>query len=545
MIPVLIVGGGPVGMMVAMTLDRLGIRSTIVNVEPRPNMHPKGGTQNARTLEHYRRLGLAGAIRGIALPGPDHSMDIGYFTRLAGWELARIAMPTNRQALAARDDADPLAQVPEPLLRCNQMYVESLVFDRLSTLANVTLRYGWRYTDCVQDADGVTATIEAVDGSARETVRAAYLVGADGGRSLVRRALGIHYGGEDPRKQSFYGGTMVSSHLRVPDFYATVPHPQCWHYFAVNGELRSNLLALNGRDEFLVNSQLTNADDTPDAAAIARRFEHSMGRDIRVEWLGHWTWTAGQALVADRFVDGRIALCGDAAHLFTPTGGFGMNTGVDDAANVGWKLAALAAGWGGPRLLSSYEDERRPVAIRNTALARSYTRNVGDVPIASELEDDSPAGSAARARAGDFLGGFREEFASLGIQLGARYDGSPIVAGDGAEPPSDTPAVYHPSSVPGGRAPHVWLGRGDSLFDHFGPGFTLLRLGGAAPGGRALEAAARERRIPLTVLSVDLPQARELYACDLALIRPDQHVAWRGSGLPADPDALLARVTGW
>jgi len=418
------------------------------------------------------------------------------------------------------------------------------VFDRVSTLANVTLRYGWRCIDCAQDANGVTATIEAVASGERETVRAEYLVGADGGRSLVRRTLGIRYGGEDPLKQSFLGGTMVSSHLRVPNFYASVPHKQCWHYFAVNPELRSNLLALNGTDEFLVNSQLTTPDDTPDAAAIARRFEHSMGRDIRVEWLGHWTWTAGQALVADRFVDGRVALCGDAAHLFTPTGGFGMNTGVDDAANLGWKLAALIGGWGGPRLLTSYEDERRPIAVRNTTMAKSYTRNVGNVPIGSDLEDDTAAGNTARATAGSFLAGFREEFASLGIQLGARYDGSPIVAGDGAEPPPDTPAAYHPSSVPGGRAPHVWLGRGDSLFDHFGAGFTLVRLGRDAPGGGALEQAARERGIPLDVLTVEMPQARELYERDLALIRPDQHVAWRGNVLPPDPHELLARVTG-
>lgn len=543
--PVVIIGGGPVGMMVAMNLDRLGVPCLIVNTEPRPSMHPKGSTQNSRTLEHYRRLGLSRVIREKALPGPTHSMDIGYFTRLSGWELARIAMPTMQQAMASADACDVTAQVPEPILRCNQMYVESLVFDHLRTLSNITLRYGWSCIAWSQDGAGVTATIENDESGECETIKASYLIGADGGRSSVRRTLGIKYGGEEPLRQSYLGGTMVSSHLRVPSFYDAVPHPQCWHYFIVNPELRSNLVALNGKDEFLANSQLTTNGDAPDADAIARRFEHSMGRPINVEWRGHWTWTAGQALVADAFASGRVALCGDATHLFTPTGGFGMNTGIDDAANLGWKVAALIQGWGGPGLLATYAAERRPIAIRNTTMARSYTRNVGNVPVGDRIEEPTMEGERARAQTGAFLSGFREEFASIGIQLGARYDGSSIIVSDGAEPPPDTPATYHPTSIPGGRAPHVWIARGDSLFDHVGPGFTMLRIGGAAPSVRAIEIAARERGIPLNVVTVDRIEARDLYGCDLALIRPDQHVAWRGNALPEDSDDLLARVTGW
>jgi hypothetical protein len=274
-----------------------------------------------------------------------------------------------------------------------------------------------------------------------------------------------------------------------------------------------------------------------------RLVRRSAGCELEVEILGHGMWTAGQALVAESFASGRVLLCGDAAHLFTPTGGFGMNTGIDDAANLAWKLAGALQGWGGTDLLASYEAERRPVAIRNTGAAHRLARNVGEVPMSRHLEDDAEAGAAARAEAAAFLSTFGEEFASLGIQLGARYDGSPLIVPDGTAPPPDDPAVYVPTSCPGGRAPHVRLADGTSLFDRLGTGFTLLCLEEVADDARRLEATARRRGIPFSLLAVDLTDARELYARDYALIRPDRHVAWRGDSV-ADPDELLARATG-
>ena len=249
-------------------------------------------------------------------------------------------------------------------------------------------------------------------------------------------------------------------------------------------------------------------------------------------------------MVADRFGAGRITLAGDAAHIFTPTGGFGMNTGIDDAANLGWKIAALVGGWGGPGLLSSYELERRPIAFRNTGMAKTYSRSVGKVPIAAELLDTSQAGDRSRSILGDQLSDLVEEFASIGIQLGARYDGSPIVVSDGTPPPPDDPWRYHPSACPGGRAPHLFLPDQSSLFDHLGTGFTLLQFHGAHDT-ESMSGAAVARRIPFKSLRVEQPEGRDLYAFDLALIRPDQHVAWRGNKLPEDCGELLARVTGW
>jgi hypothetical protein len=254
------------------------------------------------------------------------------------------------------------------------------------------------------------------------------------------------------------------------------------------------------------------------------------------------------ALVAERFADRRVLLAGDAVHLFTPTGGFGMNTGIDDTANLAWKLAATLQGWGGPHLLESYEAERLPIAIRNTGAARLLAKSIGDIRVPAELEQDSAAGAAARQDIGAYLATFGEEFASIGVQLGARYNGSPIIAGDEAPPPDDF-ARYLPSAVPGGRAPHAWPGAGrgigDSLFDQFGAGFTLLRLGTNPPDSAAFEAAARDLNMPFTQLDIADDDIRALYGRDLALVRPDQHIAWRGNAVPSDASGLLRRLTGF
>jgi hypothetical protein len=309
-----------------------------------------------------------------------------------------------------------------------------------------------------------------------------------------------------------------------------------------------NLFSLDGEAEF---SLLTSSIDPEafDADRLVEIVRKAAGTDLPVQVLSHRGWTPGAALVAEVMGTERLLLAGDAAHLFTPTGGFGMNTGIDDVANLSWKLAARVQGWGGAGLLGSYDAERRPVAVRNTAAARALNQNLGAVERPSTLDEDSPAGRRARASAAAVLGSLGEQFASLGVQLGARYDASPIVCHEGSdEPPADSPTTYTPSGVPGGRAPHLWLGRGRgrgcSLYDRFGAGFTLLRLGEAPPDVSELRTAASRRGVPLTVLDVPHPAARELYGRDLALVRPDLHLAWRGDRCPRDPDMVLGRVVG-
>jgi hypothetical protein len=273
--------------------------------------------------------------------------------------------------------------------------------------------------------------------------------------------------------------------------------------------------------------------------------------------LGHYPWNAGQALVAERYKAGRIMIAGDAAHLFTPTGGFGMNTGIDDSSNLAWKLAAVLRDWGGPKLLATYETERKPIGYRNTGASRKYASLMHDAIVPDGVELDGPAGDAARRAASEITYVRKNHFVrpehqdGVGVQLGARYDGSPIIVADG-EPPADvfpeTYDEYTPSGLPGGRAPHLWLderrGMGSSLFDQFGRGFTLLLLNPAA-NASALERAARRRNIPHKLLDIHLPEARPLYGCDLVLIRPDGYIAWRGDEAPDDADALFARVTGY
>jgi 2-polyprenyl-6-methoxyphenol hydroxylase-like FAD-dependent oxidoreductase len=527
-----------------MNLAVFGVRSVLVNIEPSSRWHPKGNTHNARTMEHYRRLGIAASIRRVGLPA-DHPTDVGYFTTLNGWELARHSMPSEEQKMAARDAAAATDQIPEPLFRANQMYVEAELYRHIQTVSHIAPRYGWRCIGIEEaKSGGFAVTIEEAASGRIERLACDHLVGCDGGRSFVRRWLNISYSGERPREQAYGSGATVATHMRAPALYERgILNRRCWQYWTVNPHVRTNLVTLDGAGEFLFSTRISSIEEPPDPHYIATRFLQSVGEDVPFEFVGHWPWTAGHALVADAFGRDRVWLAGDAVHLFTPTGGFGMNTGVDDAANLGWKLAASVQGWGGPGLLESYAMERRAIAFRNTGMAKRFSLRLADVPAPIEITDDSAAGVAARADAATILSTLGEEFASLGIQLGARYENSSIIASDGTSPPPDDHIVYTPSACPGGRAPHMFLADRSSLFDHFGPGFTLLRLHGKHDA-RTIATKAAARGIPFVVYDVSVSEARDLYGADLALIRPDQHVAWRGNRLPDDPDALLARVTG-
>ncbi|HEY3920223.1 MAG TPA: FAD-dependent monooxygenase [Stellaceae bacterium] len=543
-VPVIIVGGGPVGMTLAMSLHALGVGCVIVNTEVSPRWHPKGSTQNARTMEIYRRLGISETLRSMGL-AQDYPLDIGYFTRLTGWELTRIEQPSEREKQARVAAAGPTDQVPEPLLRLNQMICEDFLFKHIQTLAGIDVRFGWQCTSFTPRTDGIGAEIEHVESGRKQRIEAEYIVGCDGGRGLVRRQLGVKYGGDsaNPDRPAYLNGPMVSTYVSAPDFFKRIPHKRCWQYWTVNRDVRSNTMIIDQSTDILFGTSLRHPDEKPDPAAIARQFIASYGENIEFKLIDHKPWTAGHALVADRFGEARMILCGDSAHLFTPTGGFGLNTGNDDAFNLAWKLAALTQGWGGPALLASYEIERRPIALRNTTAGKLLANNVGAVPIGEAINENSPNGEVARKQAADFLSTFDQEFASLGVQLGGRYDQSSIIAAEDEPPPPDDPAVYTPSSVPGGRAPHLRLDGHRSLYDEFGRGFTLLRFRNAADT-RPLEHAARTLRMPMKVVDVALDAGRDLYERDLALIRPDMYVAWRGNHLPEDCAALVARVTG-
>jgi hypothetical protein len=302
--------------------------------------------------------------------------------------------------------------------------------------------------------------------------------------------------------------------------------------------------AVDGREEFAFHTQLKphEAEDRVTEAQAAAMVRQAIGAPLEVEVLARDSWTAGHSLVAERFGRGRVFIGGDAAHLFTPTGGLGYNTAIEDAVNLGWKLAAVLKGQAAPHLLDSYETERRPLALRNTAYAKAFADSLGSYEPVAGIEDDTPAGAAARRRAGEYFAAHgRAEFDIPGITFGGRYDGSPAIVPDGTQPPPDRANVYVPSACPGGRPPHFWLPDGRSLYDALGFEWTLLRLAGDA-GARLAEAAHR-RGLPLAVFECRIAEARDLYGADLALIRPDQVVAWRGNDDP-DCEAVLSRLTG-
>ena len=338
------------GLVLALFLDRYAVRSVLFNSEESQRAHPKGSTQNARTLEHFRRLGISEPVRRLGLPA-DHPTDVAYFARFNTWELARIRMPSEAEKMRAVATAPATDQVPEPILRANQMYVEAFLLDYARTRPNITLRFGWRVDNLAMEADEAVVEAERSSDGVRESWRASYVVGCDGGQSFVRRTLGARYRGFDALQQQYMGGRMIASHLRAPTLVRSVLRDRhAWQYWSVTPEAQLMLASLNGRDEFLVFSQPAN-DAGLDDATVATMVQRAAGVDVPLQMLGHRPWTGGVALVSERFGEGRVLLAGDAVHLFTPTGGFGMNTGIDDVANLSWKLAAMVHGWGGASLL--------------------------------------------------------------------------------------------------------------------------------------------------------------------------------------------------
>lgn len=539
---VLIVGGGPCGLMLANELGRRGVSAILVDEKPGTAFNPQANATQARSMEHYRRLGFADEIRREGLPA-DYPTDVAYFTRYTGYELARFALPSASRAgelIKGLSGSWSAAELPH---RVSQKYVEAVLRRHAERLPGIKLNYGHRLIGYTESDDGIVGEVECLDDGSRFRIGADFLVGADGPRSMVRQSLGIVYGGETGTQRDFMGGRMLAVYLRSPDFYARVPHAKAWMYNCFNGDRRAFMASVNGRDEFAFHTQLRPGEDesaiTINQAKAA--FQRACGAPIDCEVLSFLTWTAGHALVANGMQRGRVFLGGDAAHLFTPTGGLGYNTAIEDAVNLGWKLASVVQGVSPAALLGSYEVERRPVALRNTDYARRFADSLGFFAPAPEIEDATDAGHEARRIAGAYLDQHaRAEFNIPGVTFGGRYDGSPIIVPDGSEPPPDAANVYIPTACPGGRAPHAWLDDGMSLYDLFGFEWTLLQFGDVMSAHGSF--AETIRAIGADVKLVTLPRSlRDLYEADLALIRPDQIVAWRGSASQA---GTIARVLG-
>ncbi|WP_397408088.1 FAD-dependent oxidoreductase [Polaromonas sp.] len=528
---VLIAGGGPCGLMLANELGRRGVSCLLVDPKPGTAFNPQANATQARTMEHFRRLGFAGEIRAQGLPD-DHPTDIAYFTRYTGHELARLQLPTAAQAVTnikAMGGSWSAAELPH---RVSQKFVEATLRRHAEALPGIDMRYGWGLESFEDCGSHVQAQVRAGAGGQALDVQAAYLVGADGPRSLVRSTLGIAWDGASGVKREFMGGKMFAVYLRAPDFYTVFPHARAWMYVSVNPERRAFMASVDGQSEFAFHAAVHEGEDADawTATDAQRIVDEAMGAHLAIEVLSVGTWTAGHSLVAQSFQRGRVFIGGDAAHLFTPTGGLGYNTAVEDAVNLGWKLAAVLRGQAPPQLLDSYGPERQALAERNTAYARRFADSVGSLRGTALLEQGGAAGQAERERASRYLNQHvRLEFNIPGVTFGGRYDGSPLIVKDGSTPPPDEAGHYQPSASPGGRAPHAWLEDGSSLYDSFNFEWTLLALGPETPDTRAFVDAAAALGLDLKVVRQPSDALLALYEAPLALIRPDQIVAWRGS----------------
>jgi 2-polyprenyl-6-methoxyphenol hydroxylase-like FAD-dependent oxidoreductase len=534
---VVIVGAGPVGLTLAIDLGRRGIPVLIVERKDAPANLPKMERSNARTMEMFRRLGIADRVRAVGLPA-GVPMDIYVTTRLVDEPILHLPYPSPEEAAAlARDTQDATLPLESQQL-VSQYALEPLLKTVAEEQATVTVRYGCALESFEQDEDGVVAQLTAADGST-EAVRADFLVGCDGGASTVRKALGIKLSGKGNI------ATLRQVFFRSDDLIEKVPVAgRARHFYFADGDARmigTAMVVQGDQRHFTFHSGLP--EDTDFVPVIQAK----IGTPVDVDILAVTSWTL-HLLVADRYRQGRVLLAGDAAHLVIPQGGLGMNTGIGDATDLAWKLAGTLDGWGGPGLLDSYENDRRQVALRNVQASEYAALGTAEWRKASsdKVGDDTPEGARIRARVAELAAVHqRKGHEMTGIELGYRYLDSPLISYDPSDDPDDGFSyTYHPRAEPGFRLPHAWCADGTALHDRIGSGYTLLRLGGTRADTAKLEQALRDTGAPLQVHEVDEPHLRDIYGADLFLLRPDLHIAWRGNAAPGDAAELAQTVTG-
>ena len=534
-VPVLVVGAGPVGLALAGDLGWRGVECTLVERGDGSIGQPRMDMVGIRSMEFCRRWGIVPWVESAGY-NRDHPQDCAWVTDLNGHEFGREPFPS-----PAAEKCPPVS--PQKRERCPQNFFDPVLARFARSTGHVDLQYHAELESFEDRGDHVVATLRDAETGERRTLEAQYLVGCDGGASAVRQALGIGMSGEPVLSYTtnvvFRCDGLEKLHTKKPAYrYIFIGPEGTW----------ATLVAINGRDQwrFSLVGDAQKRQVTEDE--MRRAIVRAVGREFDFEILSMLPWVRRQ-LVADRYRQGRVFIAGDAAHLTSPTGGFGMNTGILDAVNLSWKLAACVQGWGGPHLLDTYEAEQQPVAVRNVTEASENLRRMLSPrilkPDPAVFDADSPDNEAARLEYGQrYTDMMKREWFSVGIHLGYVYEGSAIVVPDGTPRPPNEVARYTPTARPGSRAPHVWLAEGRSTLDLFGRSFVLLRFGAAPPAADALVAAARAAGLPLEVVDIQHAEAEALYQRRLVLVRPDGTVAWRADALPADAARIVDTVRG-
>ena len=534
-------GAGPVGLTLAIDLAWRGIDVTVVETRARAAPpEPKCNHVAARTMEIFRRLGVAGKVRNAGLPA-DYPHDISYRTTFTGQELTRIRIPCRRDRFTMTDGPDCNWPTPEPPHRINQIFLEPILFEHAAAQPRIRIINRTSVDEVAVGDTSASAALRDLDSGAVSRMSCRFLIGCDGARSVVRKAIGARFSGDEVVQR------VQSTYIRAPDLIKLQQHERAWGTGSINPRRAGMVYAIDGAERWLVHNYMKPDEgdfDSVDRDACIRTIL-GVGPDFRYDIISREDWV-GRRLIADKFRDRCAFIAGDAAHIWVPYAGYGMNAGIADAMNLSWLLAAHLNGWAPPSILDAYEAERWPITSQVSRFAMSHAeaeiRRRGAVP--GDIEDAGPAGERARREVGRLAYEINvQQYACAGLNFGTYYDRSPIIAYDGAEHPAYTMDSYTPSTVPGCRTPHFWRDDGGSIYDAMGPEFTLLRFDSSIDTA-PLEAAALRRALPLTVLDVDASAARGLYGHRLVLSRPDQHVAWRGDALPSDPLALIDRVRG-
>jgi 2-polyprenyl-6-methoxyphenol hydroxylase-like FAD-dependent oxidoreductase len=528
--PVLIVGAGPVGLALAGDLAQRNVASYVIERSDGAIEQPRMDMVGIRTMEYARKWGIVRNVETSPYPR-DYPQDNVYVTSLTGYELGRERMPS-------MGSDRPPATSPQKRERCPQDMFDPILQRWARSSPCVTLRYRCELVALEHDDDGVVATVRDHERGTTETLTASYLVGCDGAASRVRELVGIPMSGPSVLTNT------TNIIFRDPDLPQRHDKGLCYRFIVIGTEgTWATVVAINGGDRWRM-SIVRSPEGGLSHDDIAAHIRRAVGVDFPFEILSVTNWKRRE-LVAGRYSEGRVFLAGDSAHAMSPTGGFGMNTGIGDAVDLSWKLDALLHGWGGAALAESYTAERRPIAERNAREASANLARMLSPGHNPALCDPTPEGDAVRKQLGvEFTAAMNHEWHTIGIHLGYRYDASGVIVSDGTPVPPMPVATYEPTTRPGARAPHAWLSDGRSTLDLFGAGFVLLDLAGDAAECAGLTAAAALRGLPLQTVSIDDPAIAALYERRYVLVRPDGHVAWRSDEAPADALAVIDTVRG-